>query len=150
MTFKWKCENDFDVLVDEIPTRHTTAWRIIVALLLTPARIQIFFQRWGGGGVQAYDISILKYQSINACKCIIPNMVRLGAHTSKVAFIQALITQWYWKWCLFEDCEQFCLMASQFMFLAAIPHDSESVGHRSTVRTVLADSMQDDKHDTFK
>lgn len=36
------------------------------------------------------------------------------------------------------------------MFLAAISHDSESVGHRSTARTVLADSSHDDNDDTFK
>lgn len=51
---------------------------------------------------------------------------------------------------MLEDCEQFCLMASQFMVLAAISHDFESVGHRSTGRTVLADSSQDDNDDTFK
>lgn len=36
------------------------------------------------------------------------------------------------------------------MFLAAISHDSESVGHRLTIRTVLADSLHDDNADTFK
>lgn len=75
-------------------------------------------------------------------QCIIPNIVRFGAHTSKVSFIQALMTQWYWKRCLLEGCEQFCLMASQFIFLAAISHDFESVGHRSRGRTVPADSLQ--------
>lgn len=49
-----------------------------------------------------------------------------------------------------EDCEQLCLIASQFMLLAAISHDSESVGQWSTVRTVLADSLQDDNDDTLK
>lgn len=41
-------------------------------------------------------------------------------------------------------------MASQFMFLAAISHDFESVGHRSTVRTVSADPSHDENDDTFK
>lgn len=36
------------------------------------------------------------------------------------------------------------------MFLAAISHDFESAGHRSTVRTVLADSSHDENDDTFK
>lgn len=36
------------------------------------------------------------------------------------------------------------------MFLAAISHDSESVGHRLTIRTVLTDSSQYDNDDTFK
>lgn len=36
------------------------------------------------------------------------------------------------------------------MILAAISHDSESVGHPLTGRTVLADSSQDDNDDTFK
>lgn len=78
---------------------------------------------------------------------IVPNMVLFGAHTSKVAFIQALITQWYWKWCLPE--QQFCFIDSQFMFLAAIFHDSESVGHRLTYRIVAADSSQKVNDDTF-
>lgn len=79
-------------------------------------------------------------------------MVRLGAHTSKVAFIQALITQWYWKLCwplVIKFCEQFCFTSSQFIFLAAFSHDFKSPGHLSTYRTVLADSLQDVNAFTF-
>lgn len=79
---------------------------------------------------------------------IVPNMVLLGAQTSKVAFIQALITQWYWKWCLPE--EHLCFMDSQFMSFAAIFHESKSVGHRLTYRIVLADSSQKVNDETFK
>lgn len=49
-----------------------------------------------------------------------------------------------------EDCEQLCLIASQFIFLAAISHDFEFVGQWLTVRTVLDDSLQDDNDDTLK
>lgn len=136
-------------------------WKRGFAILFCAFNYFDFFFFFGGGGglgwsVDGFSITLLigvcdisEYR-INACACIIPNMVLLGAHTSKVTFIQALMTQWYWKWCLFEDCEQFCLMASQFMFLAAIFHDSESVGHRLTICTVLADSSHDDNADTFK
>lgn len=78
----------------------------------------------------------------------VPNIVRLRAHTSKVAFLQALMTQWYWNWC--RPSEQRCSMDSQFIFSAAIFQDVESVGHFSTYLSVKADFSQNVIAETWK
>lgn len=68
----------------------------------------------------------------------VPIIVRLRAHTSKVAFLQALMTQWYWKRYR-PVCEQFCSTDSQFIFSAAVFQDVRFVGHSSTYLTVKFD-----------
>lgn len=86
------------------------------------------------------------------CVYSLPNMVRFGAHTSKVTFIQVLITQWYWKrWSplLLIVWKQLLSMESHFILLAAFFHDDKSDGHRVTTLNVMADSLQAVKADTF-
>lgn len=82
----------------------------------------------------------------------VPTIVRLRAHTSKVAFLQALMTQWYWNWCrpVLKESEQCCSMDSQFSFSAAIFQDLASVGHFSMYLTVKADFSQNGIAETWK
>lgn len=71
----------------------------------------------------------------------IPNIVRFRAQTSKRAVLNSFMRQWYWNWCCFA-IEQFCLMVSQFKFLAAISQDCAFDGHFETYLIFVADSLQ--------
>lgn len=84
-------------------------------------------------------INDLKFDSVK--KYYIPKMVRFKAQTSKRAFLNSLMTQWYWNWCC-AVLEQLCTMESQFILLAAICQDLMSVGHFETTLIFVADSSQ--------
>lgn len=84
---------------------------------------------------------------------VLPKIVRFSAHTSRVAFLQTLITQWYWntyRW-LFDAVllEQFCWIESQFLFLAAMVHSLAFVGHSSTYLIVSTEASQNVKADAW-
>lgn len=79
------------------------------------------------------DIENKNINILNKRQCL-PIIIRFGAQTSTVSFIQAFMTQWYSKE------EQLCFLSEHFFLFAASFHSLAVLGQKVTGTAVAIDS----------